>query len=205
MKVSIVLRTAEIIPDDRSEWIGVDQGAAFLAGMGIHMVCAIGDFDSIDKKDLDLIRQYSDEVIELNPIKDDTDCQAAIEKAIALGYQQMDVYGALGGRIDHELINLRLALQYPDRVVIKDQRNLIMAYGPGEHHVIKDDYPYFSFFTQSEDYLTLKGFSYPLDRRKIMYTDLYTVSNELSEDTGIFINEKNPILLVRSRDEKKDS
>ena len=63
----------------------------------------------------------------------------------------------------------------------------------------------FAFFTQSEDVLTLHGFAYPLERRRITCYDLYTVSNQLIGETGTFINEKNPVLLIRSRDEKKDS
>lgn len=205
MKVIIACKLIDEITPEDCDYIGVDKGALFLARQGIHMVCAIGDFDSVEQEDLKLIHQFSREVVCLNPIKDDTDAQAAIEKADSLGYQQMEILGATGGRIDHELINLRLTMQYPGRVILKDDRNLIMAYPAGTHHVKADDYPYFSFFTQSEDVLTLHGFAYPLERRRITCYDLYTVSNQLIGETGTFINEKNPVLLIRSRDEKKDS
>lgn len=205
MKVIIACKLTDTIVQENCDYIGVDKGALSLARNGISMACAIGDFDSIHPEDMALIRKYSRQVITLNPIKDDTDGQAAIEKAIELGYETMEMIGGLGGRIDHELINLRLAMQYPGRLIIKDERNLIMAYPEGIHPVTKGEYPYFSFFTDSQAVLTLQGFVYPLEKRVITYTDLYTVSNELVGETGTFINEKNPVLLIRSRDEKKDS
>lgn len=200
MKVIIALKPSGQIIREDCDYIGADKGALILARNGIHMVCAIGDFDSVEEGDMDLIRAYSDETIVLNPIKDDSDSQAAVEKAVELGYDTIEMIGALGGRIDHEYVNLRLVYQYPERLIIKDERNLIMAYKPGTHVLKKDDYRYLSFFTQSEDVLTLRGFAYPLEKRKISYTDLYTVSNELSEEEGVMINEKNPVLLIRSRD-----
>ena len=205
MKVIIACKMTDTLIEESCDYFGVDKGALSLAEKGIAMRVAIGDFDSVQEEDLSLIQQYSDEVIRLNPIKDDTDGQSAIEKAVSLGYDQIEIIGGLGGRIDHELINLRLAMKYPGKVVLKDERNLIKAYPVGNHEVSKGEYPYFSFFTDSSAVLTLIGFAYPLDRKTITYEDLYTVSNELKGETGIFINEKNPVLLIRSRDEKKDS
>ena len=47
MKVIIACKlTDEITPED-CDYIGVDKGALFLARQGIHMVCAIGEFDSV--------------------------------------------------------------------------------------------------------------------------------------------------------------
>lgn len=200
MKVIIALKPSGQITREDCDYIGADKGALILAQNGIHMRCAIGDFDSVEEKDMDLIRAYSDETIVLNPIKDDSDSQAAIEKAVELGYDTIELIGALGGRIDHEYVNLRLVYRYPERLVIKDERNIIMALKPGCHVIKRNDYKYLSFFTESEEILTLRGFAYPLEKRKITYRDVYTVSNELSEEEGVVINEKNPVLLIRSRD-----
>lgn len=182
------------------DWIGADKGALILAQHGIHMVCAIGDFDSIDRNNLSLIEQYSDETIVLNPIKDDSDSEAAITKAIQLGYDEIEVIGGLGGRMDHTLVNMRLALKYAGKVTFTDHRNRITALPEGIHELKRDDWPYLSFFTERESILTLQGFAYPLQERTITSGDLYTVSNELVCEKGTVIVQKNPVLLIRSRD-----
>lgn len=182
------------------DYIGADKGALTLAECGIPMVAAIGDFDSVNRSDLKKIREFAKETTVLNPIKDDSDAQAAIDKAISLGYEHIELLGALGGRMDHAFLNIRLLLSYAGKVSIRDERNLITALPPGKYEIEKDDYPYVSFFTEKPAVLSLYGFAYPLEKREIGCDDLYTGSNELCEEKGTVIVEKNPVLLFRSRD-----
>lgn len=200
-KVIIALKLADrIVQEDDYDYIGADAGALTLAKSGIHMVAAIGDFDSVKKENLAIIREYSDITVTLNPVKDDSDAQAAIDEAISLGYDKIVLLGAMGGRADHSFLNLRLALAYAGKVIIKDERNWITALPPGTYKLKKDAYSYISFFTEKPAVLSLYGFAYPLEKRNISCEDLYTGSNELLEDTGTVIVEKNPVLLFRSRD-----
>lgn len=199
--VVIALKLAgNIKKEEGYDYIGADKGALTLAESGIHMAAAIGDFDSVNKEDLAKIREYAKETTVLNPIKDDSDAQAAIDKALSLGYEHIVLLGALGGRIDHAFLNIRLLLAYPGKVTIRDERNLITSLPPGKYELKKDDYPYISFFTEKPAVLSLYGFAYPLERREVSCEDLYTGSNELSEETGTVVVEKNPVLLIRSRD-----
>ena len=46
------------------------------------------------------------EVKRLNPIKDDTDVLDAIKYALSLGYRNFELYGCIGGRIEHSLANI---------------------------------------------------------------------------------------------------
>lgn len=200
-RVMIALKLAgNIRKEEGYDYIGADKGALILAESGIHMVAAIGDFDSVNREELNKIREYADETTVLNPIKDDSDAQAAIDKALSLGYEHIELLGALGGRIDHAFLNIRLLLAYAGKVTIRDERNLITALPPGKYELKKDEYPYISFFTEKPAVLSLYGFAYPLEKRDISCEDLYTGSNEMSEETGTVIVEKNPVLLIRSRD-----
>lgn len=200
-QVIIALKLADITEkEDGYDYIGADKGALTLAESGIHMVAAIGDFDSVNKEDLAKIKEYASETTVLNPIKDDSDAQAAIDKALSLGYEHIELRGALGGRMDHAFLNIRLLLAYAGKVTIRDERNLITALPPGKYVLKKDEYPYISFFTEKNAVLSLHGFAYPLERREVSSADLYTGSNELCEETGTVIVEKNPVLLFRSRD-----
>lgn len=200
-RVMVALKLAgNIRKEEGYDYIGADKGALILAESGIHMVAAIGDFDSVNREELNKIREYADETTVLNPIKDDSDAQAAIDKALSLGYEHIELLGALGGRIDHAFLNIRLLLAYAGKVTIRDERNLITALPPGKYELKKDEYPYISFFTEKPAVLSLYGFAYPLEKRDISCEDLYTGSNEMSEETGTVIVEKNPVLLIRSRD-----
>lgn len=90
--VAIILKRCESIPTAEN-YIGVDKGALTLARNGKRMLLAIGDFDSVEESDLAYIKEYSDTLIQLNPIKDDTDSEAAVMYAIQKGYQKIHLYG----------------------------------------------------------------------------------------------------------------
>lgn len=60
----------------------------------------IGDFDSLNEIPSDV------NIRKLNPIKDDTDVLDAIKYALDLGYKEFELYGCVGGRIEHSLANI---------------------------------------------------------------------------------------------------
>ena len=86
--VAVILKRCITIPTAEN-YIGVDKGALTLARNGKRMLLAIGDFDSVEESDLSCIKDYSDTFIQLNPIKDDTDSEAAVMYAIEKGYQKI--------------------------------------------------------------------------------------------------------------------
>jgi thiamine pyrophosphokinase len=72
---------------------------------------AIGDFDSAAAG---LRRWAAGEGARIiaHPVeKDQTDTELALEYALATGARVIDFYGALGGRLDHELANVALLLR----------------------------------------------------------------------------------------------
>lgn len=196
----IALKLTEFIPDVEADFIGVDSGALILARKGIRMKLAIGDFDSVRRSDLDLIHQMSEEMIVLNPIKDDSDSESALHHVKEMGYEKIILLGALGGRVDHMLVNLRLAYADPHRVCIQDEQNFMEAYTEGRYVFKKEGYSYISFFTASEALITLESMKYPLHERRITSKDLYTVSNEIIGEEGILIVHKGTVLVIQSKD-----
>ena len=86
--------------------IGVDHGAYICALQGVEMKAAIGDFDSVSKTQVIQIQQMAERMEQLPSHKDETDTEEAVLYALAHGYDDIWVYGALGGRLDHELANL---------------------------------------------------------------------------------------------------
>ncbi len=197
--VAIILKRCESIPTAEN-YIGVDKGALTLARNGKRMLVAIGDFDSVEESDLAYIKEYSDTLIQLNPIKDDTDSEAAVMYAIEKGYQKIHLYGGLGGRLDHAMINLRLVSRFPETVYLHDQNNFIFSLGEGVHSIDKRDYTYISFFTEDEATISLEGLKYPLDKQQLTNKDTYTTSNEILEDRGIVTVHAGQVTVIQSKD-----
>lgn len=82
----------------------------------------VGDFDSASYPD------YNCEIIKLPHEKDDTDTFYCVKEAIKRGADAIEIYCALGGRMDHSLSNI-IALKYcldsGVDAVIKDRHNEI--------------------------------------------------------------------------------
>lgn len=197
--VAIILKRCDSIPTAEN-YIGVDKGALTLARNGKRMLLAIGDFDSVEESDLAYIKEYSDTLIQLNPIKDDTDSEAAVMYAIENGYQKIHLYGGLGGRLDHAMINLRLVSRFPETVYLYDQNNLIYSLAEGVHSIDKYDYTYISFFTEDEATISLEGFKYPLDKQQLTNKDTYTTSNEILDRRGIVTVHTGKVTVIQSKD-----
>ena len=197
--VAIILKRCESIPTAEN-YIGVDKGALTLARNGKRMLLAIGDFDSVEESDLAYIKEYSDMLIQLNPIKDDTDSEAAVMYVIQKGYQKIHLYGGLGGRLDHAMINLRLVSRFPETIYLHDQNNFIYSLAEGVHSIDKRDYTYISFFTEDEATISLEGLKYPLDKQQLTNKDTYTTSNEILEDRGIVTVHAGKVTVIQSKD-----
>ncbi|MBR0477621.1 MAG: thiamine diphosphokinase [Solobacterium sp.] len=196
----IVLGMHSTLPAVNTVCIGADRGALYLAQQGIRMKAAIGDFDSVSSEEKDLIRSMCDEMLELNPIKDDTDSEEAITYAVKEGYSRILVYGGFGGRMDHTLINLKLAEKYAGTVYLLDEHNEISAQGSGIYQYMGSEYRYFSILALDDSVISLGGMKYPLDHRRITTEDLYTTSNEIIAETGTLTVHSGKVLVIRSND-----
>ncbi len=199
-RVWIALKNTESFLDTKGDWIGADRGAYHLAQNGIRMRCAVGDFDSVSAQEMECIRAYSDEVICLNPIKDDSDSEHAVQLALSYGYEEIVLVCPFGGRMDHSYVNLKLAFRHPGVLKLMDEQNLVYALGPGKHAIAKNGYAYISFFVQERAEISLDGFAYPLDHRTIVPSDLYTVSNEIVAETGLLEVHEGIVLVMQCKD-----
>ena len=87
-----------------------------------RLIGAIGDFDSMDQHDYSMVRSIPVPLVKLNVKKDITDLDAALAYGFDQGYQWVDVYGAIGKRIDHSYANILLLSHYGDHVRYKGKR-----------------------------------------------------------------------------------
>lgn len=198
--IALKLTKEEAIPNIQADYIGVDKGTLTLLKAGYKVKYAMGDFDSVTKEEMKYIEENVQEVIHLNPIKDDTDSEAALNEALQRGYEKILFLGGLQGRMDHAFVNIQLAYQHPQLVKFIDEQNMITALQPGQYPCHKDAYCYFSFFTERQAEISLNGFAYPLSHRLITNNDIFTVSNELVGEEGTITIHQGIVLMMQTRD-----
>lgn len=125
------------------KWIGVDYGATYLLKQGIVPVMALGDFDSTSATELATLKQKVADVRIFENKTEHTDTQLGVLAALReFQPDQINIYGATGGRLDQLLANLFLPLQaayrpYLRRLNFIDKENHVSFYGPGNYAIQK--------------------------------------------------------------------
>src|SRR5699024_10065709 len=119
------------------------------------------------------------------------------------GYKNIDVYGALGGRLDHELINIQL-LNHPklrdSSIHLRNDKNDICLLTSGHHELLASQKQYVSFIPlYDETFMSVEGFKYDIKDRYINIGESLTVSNEITGNTARLTKNKN-ILIINSKD-----
>lgn len=99
--------------------IAVDGGANYCLEMGLHPDLILGDLDSIDPYAL---KSFPNIPLKHYPVeKDKTDLELALEFAFHSQTEEIAVFGALGGRTDHTLVNTTLLSRYPGTVFLETE------------------------------------------------------------------------------------
>lgn len=190
-------------------WVGVDYGALYLINQGAKIDVAVGDFDSISSNELVKVQKNVSKIIKVSPIKDYTDTEIALLEVLKKDKtEDIIVYGATGGRIDHLMANLFFILK-PEfkeligRMKIIDFKNEIKFLKPGKNLIKYDtDKKYISYVTLGNvKKFTILNHKYNLETRDELLPNAY-VSNELNryEDFGIVSFESGTVCLIRSKD-----
>lgn len=190
--------------------IACDRGYEACKRMGIRVNLVIGDFDSAKEASLEEIKSAGIKVKVLNPIKDDTDTEAALRIAIDRTRPGDEIYllGATGIRLDHMLGNLNLiglGLKNNREVVIMDSHNQIQMIGAGDTYEVTAEGQfgqYISVFPYMGKVkgLTMQGFKYPLENADIEGFNTLTVSNELKEEKGLISVKSGYLIVMETRD-----
>ena len=195
-RINVICRSEVTVREPELPVIAVDAGLEYALRKKLNIVAAIGDFDSLPQKLLDA---YHGKLIKIPPEKDQSDLELAL--AFLRDFSgEIYVYGALGRRMDHCLVNLRLCYYSPLRLILLDEQNEVFRLAPGSHMLTANSYEYLSFFTFQTCRLSLTGFKYPLKDYLLKNTDNLTLSNELSAEYATVEND-HPLLVIRSRDQ----
>lgn len=114
------------VPEEGDLVIACDGGFRYCQEAGLKVDMIVGDFDS-----LGFLPEH-EHVVQLNPIKDETDTSWAIGEGIKRGYKDFVIYGGTGGRLSHTVANIQLltnmaALGCKGILVRKDARYRVIC------------------------------------------------------------------------------
>jgi thiamine pyrophosphokinase len=189
-------------------WVGVDRGVYTLISMGIKPNFAFGDFDSVSETELQTVEKEVNHLHKFIPEKDETDLELALLWALEQDPNEIRIFGATGGRLDHffanvQLLNNAFKFQKNCEISIIDHKNIIFLKEPGTYTLPKlYNRKYISFlpFTPSIEKLTLKGFKYSLIDRNISIGSTLCISNELISNYGTYSFSGGILIVIRSQD-----
>jgi thiamine pyrophosphokinase len=83
--------------------IAADGGLDYLMKAKIQPYLVIGDMDSVENREG--IETFNKKVYPTQ--KDDTDMMLAIKEGLELGFKEFEIYGCIGGRLDHTYANIQ--------------------------------------------------------------------------------------------------
>lgn len=189
--------------------IAVDHGMDYLCEAGIRPDVCIGDFDSVSEKSADILNTWQKsgevEVIRLNPVKDDTDTEAALHLALERTQGRIVILGGIGGlRSDHFLSNVHILFQAAAvhrEAFLVNASNRIRVILKGITLSQNDQYGrYVSLFPLSGEVsgLTLEGFLYPLTKAVLKMGSSLGCSNEIIAGEGEISFVSGELIIVES-------
>ncbi len=193
--------------------IAADRGIEAVERLSVRPDFIIGDFDSADETAIKAAyaaaEKYGIEIERLNPMKNDTDTEAAVKAAIERypGEGTILILGGTGTRLDHVLGNLSiLGMGHPagKDILLIDTNNRARMLFPGTHTFRKEDFfgTYVSFFPIGEPVtgLILQGFKYGLNGATLTGLSTRAVSNEAKEETESVTFETGRLLMIEAED-----
>lgn len=206
-KIEDFFVTEWITEQKPDEIIAVDSGMEYFRRTGKKPDLILGDFDSVREETLAYFEKQEGIIWKrLNPVKDDTDTEAALRYAIKTGAEQIVLLGATGSRLDHVLGNIELlgiGLEAGAEILLVDAHNRIRMIKSGIQLKKEEQFgKYVSLIPYSSEvkHLYLKGFKYPLEDFILRGFCSLGVSNEIIADTAEIFFEEGILLVIESRD-----
>ena len=178
--------------------ICADSGYSYAKKLGLNPDVVIGDYDS-----LGFIPDLNNEVFTFPKEKDDTDLMLAIKEALNRGYQNIEIYGALGGRFDHTFGNIQ-ALAYicseggKGRIITEREEMTILD--PCECTIKNKEGYSLSLFAYSDvvENYCINGVKYET-KTNLLNSFPLGISNEILGDKATLSFTKGQLLIIRSK------
>jgi thiamine pyrophosphokinase len=181
--------------------IAVDGGTHHCAKWGIMPNVIIGDFDSLDSKEVTSYQQAGVEIIHYPTHKDETDLELALQLTLKREVIEVYILGALGARWDMTIANVLLAahpmFSQLNIHLLDSSQDLAILCGKGHMDIDGRPGDVLSLIPMGGDAygITTHGLEYPLNDETLRFGSPRGVSNTFSQDQAqVFI--RKGILLV---------
>ncbi|NLA07290.1 MAG: thiamine diphosphokinase [Firmicutes bacterium] len=183
--------------------IAADGGCDLIASLNLCPDVVIGDMDSISDGKMENLRKRDIPFIIHPKEKDKTDSQLAFEFAKNLGYDEMVLMGALGGRLDHTIANISMIGAY----LLESEVDEVRLIGGGHEIIILRSQATVSGksgetvslipLTPTAEGVTITGFHYPLDNAVLKWSETLGVSNYLEKEIATIRIRSGILLAIR--------
>ncbi|MCX5849181.1 MAG: thiamine diphosphokinase [Deltaproteobacteria bacterium] len=178
-----------------------DGGARHFQYMGIKPDVIIGDMDSIDPVQLVKYSAQGIKIIDYPANKDFTDTELALDYAMSLKPEEIFIWCALGGRIDHTLANVFLlckGLEKGIRIYMVDEYGEAFVLDK-KTSFINETGKTVSLVALSPEVkgINLTGFLYPMKEGKLIMGESRGVSNIINEARASISVQHGLLLIIR--------
>ncbi|HOM02131.1 MAG TPA: thiamine diphosphokinase [Acetivibrio sp.] len=190
--------------DEADFIVCVDGGALHLKKLGIKPDVLLGDFDSIEDKQLEYYREQKVTILEFPTEKDMTDTELAVDTAIDRGYKDIVIIGGTGTRLDHTLSNIFLLKKMLDRGVkgrvVNEYNEIFLITDSVEVEAEEGCYLTLLPLTSKVEGITTKGLYYPLKGETIEMGSSRGVSNCFIAPTAQISITSGILMVVKTRE-----
>jgi thiamine pyrophosphokinase len=161
----------------------------------------IGDMDSATADQLASYQSQGVKILKYPQDKDDTDTQLAINYALELKPEVIEIWGALGGRLDHTLANLSLlscgAKAGIDTRLVDEYCEAFVVYGEANFTEAKGQAVSLFAYPVRADGITLRGFQYSLDKESLDVDNSRCISNVITASPATISFDAGSLLVIR--------
>lgn len=190
-----------------------DGGFDVLLSLDREADLLLGDFDSSRvSPDNAHFNHYekAGKVLRFPVKKDQTDTELALSYCLEQGFNEVLLFGAIGSRLDHSMINIAMMERFAKQgmsIIQYTENNCVRYLRPGTYRLPKrtaEWYTSFMLFSGSVR-LSLVGFEYSLDREILEAGSSLGISNHiLSEENAVVVESAGGtgVFCFQSRDRK---
>lgn len=141
---------------------------------------AIGDFDSVSTGLVNWARSSGVKIIRHPVEKDKTDAELALDYALKRGAREIELFGALGGRLDHLLANIMLVGEPGARLrIIDGNTEAFLAQETTRLDARRGDTVSLLSLSSRSSGITTRGLKYPLRNATLREGSSLGISNEV--------------------------
>ncbi len=188
-------------------FIAADAGATTALSLNINLSVVIGDFDSLDKQTLAILKQRKTKLICFPQEKNETDTELAIDYAVKHGATKITILGGIDGdRIDHILANILLPMHYDVPIsYVNEDTMLWIAKGPEKETLNGTPGDLLSLIPLSE---AVRGIATENLKYSLTYDTLFLgkprgISNVFVEKTAAVSFKTGTLIIVHTRCKSK--